>query len=118
MPQYPANVTVAKAKSLYGINVIPNAPVAGAPVVTPVTFQLTLPVTTSQVVGTVVASNTPTAWTIASGGAGSYAISSGGIITVTAAGSGGEINVGTDYLLISATNVSGTGQAIVTIETT
>jgi hypothetical protein len=117
MPQYPAYVSVARAKSFYGITVIPSDPTTGAPVVNPATYQLVLPVTSAQAVGTVVGSNTPTAWAITSGGEGNYAISSGGAITVTSAGATG-INVGTDYLLVTATNASGSGQAVITIETT
>jgi hypothetical protein len=115
MPQYPTNVSVKVAKSFYGVNVIPNAPIAGAPVVNAATFSISAPTTNGSAVGTVVASNTPTSWAIASGGAGYYAISSGGVITTTAAGVAG-IGPGTDYLLISAINASGTGQAMITVE--
>jgi hypothetical protein len=117
MPQYPNIVSTKFAKSFYGVTVIPTPPVAGAPVVNTQTMQNLLPITLNETVGTVVASNTPTSWAIASGGGGMYAISASGVITCTAAGVAG-INVGTDYLLISATNASGTGQAIITIETT
>jgi hypothetical protein len=117
MPQTTQYVSAAYAKKFYGITVIPAAPIAGAPVVNPQTMQNTLPTTNGDVVGTVVASNTPTSWAIANGGGGSYAISNAGVITVTLLGST-TINQGTDYLLISATNASGTGQAVITIETT
>jgi hypothetical protein len=117
MPQYPNIVSTKFAKSFYGVTVIPGVPTTGAPVVNPATFALALPTTNGAAVGTVAASNTPTSWAIASGGAGMYAISAGGAITVTLAGSTG-INPGTDYLLISAINASGTGQVIVTIEAT
>jgi hypothetical protein len=117
MPQYPNIVSTKFAKSFYGVSVIPGIPTTGAPVVNPVTFSLALPTTNGAAIGTVTASNTPTSWAIASGGAGLYAISAGGALTVTAAGAAG-ITPGTDYLLISAINASGTGQAIITIEAT
>jgi hypothetical protein len=117
MPQATQYVSAAYAKKFFGITVIPGVPTTGAPVVNPQTMQNTLPITLNEVVGTVVASNTPTSWAIASGGGGQYAISNAGVITCTAAGVTG-INAGTDYLLISAINASGTGQAIITIETT
>jgi hypothetical protein len=117
MPQYPNIVSTKFAKSFYGVTVIPTVPVTGAPVVNAQTMQNALPMTLNEIIGTVVASNTPTSWAIASGGAGMYAISNVGVITCTAAGVTG-INAGTDYLLVSATNASGTGQAIITIEIT
>jgi hypothetical protein len=115
MPQYPANVSVRFGKSFYGVNVIPGVPVAGAPVGNSATFTIVLPTTNGTAVGTVTASNSPTSFTIASGGAGLYAISSGGAITVTALGAT-NINPGTDYLLINCVNASGTGQVMITIE--
>src|SRR5665213_569534 len=117
MPQTTQYVSAAYAKKFYGITVIPAPPTAGAPVVNTQTMQNLLPITLNETVGTVTASNTPTSWAIASGGGGSYVISNAGVITCTAAGVT-NINARTDYLLISAINASGTGQAVITIETT
>src|SRR5271170_5823241 len=101
MPQYPQIVSAARAKKFYGIEVISTPPVEGAPVVDPAIFQLTLPTTNGHTVGTVTATNTPTSWAIASGSAGHFAISSGGVITVTAQGAANLVPADRD-LTISA----------------
>jgi hypothetical protein len=90
----------------------PVGPVLAAiPVVTPASFNLTLPLTANQAVGTVVASNSPTAFAITTGNAsGYYAISNAGALTVTAAGAAG-IAAGTASLGVTATNAGGTSPA-------
>jgi hypothetical protein len=90
----------------------PVGPVLAAlPVVTPATFNLTLPLTANQAVGTVAASNSPTAFAITTGNPnGYYAISNAGALTVTAAGAAG-IAAGTASLGVTATNAGGTSPA-------
>ena len=90
----------------------PVGPVLAAlPVVSPATFNLTLPLTANQPVGNVVASNSPTAFAITTGNAaGYYAISNAGALTVTAAGAAG-IAAGTATLGVTATNAGGTSPA-------
>jgi hypothetical protein len=90
----------------------PVGPVLAAlPVVSPATFNLTLPLTANQPVGTVAASNSPTAFAITTGnGSGYYAISNAGALTVTAAGAAG-IAAGTASLGVTATNAGGTSPA-------
>ena len=91
---------------------VPVGPVlAAVPVVSPATFNLTLPLTANQAVGTVAASNGPTAFAITTGNAsGYYAISNAGALTVTAAGAAG-IAAGTASLGVTATNAGGTSPA-------
>ena len=88
------------------------------PVVTAATFYTYSPATSTQAVGTVTATNSPTSWNITAGNsAGDFAISSGGAITVTSQGqtdlTGGTIAV-SFTLTVTATNSSGTssGQSI------
>jgi hypothetical protein len=90
----------------------PVGPVlAAVPVVSPATFNLTLPLTANQAVGTVAASNSPTAFAITTGNpSGYYAISNAGALTVTAAGAAG-IAAGTASLGVTATNAGGTSPA-------
>jgi hypothetical protein len=90
----------------------PVGPVLPAiPVVSPATFNLTLPLTANQPVGTVTASNSPTAFAITTGNASGYfAISNAGALTVTAAGAAG-IAAGTSTLGVTATNAGGTSPA-------
>lgn len=80
----------------------------GAPVITPnQEFTVTRPLTAGQVVGTVLASGSPTSWAFSQGNANGYwAISNAGVITITEAGAAGV----TDGLLgpkITATNEYG-----------
>ena len=91
---------------------VPVGPVLAAlPVVSPATFNLTLPLTANQPVGTVTASGSPTAFAITTGNASGYfAISNAGALTVTAAGAAG-IAAGTSTLGVTATNPSGTSPA-------
>jgi hypothetical protein len=79
-----------------------------APVVTPGTFALTLPVAQADSVGFMTATNNPTSWAITGGnGAGHYQLTNGGEILVTAAGATGIV-AGQDILTITATNAGGT----------
>lgn len=114
MPQYPLNISEERAASLYGIEVQFAAPPVGAPVVSPATFSLALPATNGQAVGTVTATNSPTAWAIVSGGAGDFAIDNSGNLTVTPLGAANLVP-GDRNMEISATNTGGTGQNIITV---
>lgn len=108
MPIYPLKVSAERAKDFYGIEVIAAAPPPAPPVVTPATFNATLPVLQNDPMGTCVATNSPTSWAIATGnGAGNFAISAAGIITVTAAGAA-NIVAQTYNLTVNATNIDGT----------
>jgi len=88
------------------------------PVVTPASFSVTTPSTAGFVVGTVQATNAPTAWAITAGDPGApnnfFAIDSNGQITVTAAGAV-NMGSGTANLTVRATNAGGNGTATVTI---
>ena len=107
---------IVTARDTNGLETSAGAPpvgpvLAAIPVVGPATFNLTLPLTTNQPVGTVTASNSPTAFAITTGNpAGYYAISNAGALTVTAAGAAG-IPAGTASLGVTATNAGGTSPA-------
>jgi hypothetical protein len=107
---------IVTARDTNGLETSAGAPAVGPvlpaiPVVTPATFNLTLPLTVNQPVGTVVASNSPTAFAITTGNASGYfAISNAGALTVTAAGAAG-IAAGTSTLGVTATNAGGTSPA-------
>jgi hypothetical protein len=111
--QISGDVTAKDANGLEtSAGAAPVGPVLAAlPVVSPATFNLTLPLTANQAVGNVVASNSPTAFAITTGNAGGYyAISNAGALTVTAAGAAG-IAAGTATLGVTATNAGGTSPA-------
>lgn len=75
-----------------------------APVVTAGNFSIVLPLITGQAVGTMVATNSPTAWSFTAGNVGGfYAINNSGAITVTAAGAAG-LTVGSEVLTVQACN--------------
>jgi hypothetical protein len=107
---------IVTARDTNGVETSAAAPpvgpvLAAVPVVSPATFNLTLPLTANQPVGNVVASNSPTAFAITTGNpAGYYAISNAGALTVTAAGAAG-IPAGTASLGVTATNAGGTSPA-------
>nr|HEV8010867.1 hypothetical protein [Bradyrhizobium sp.] len=107
---------IVTARDTNGLETSAGAPpvgpvLAAIPVVSPATFNLTLPLTANQPVGNVVASNSPTAFAITTGNpAGYYAISNAGALTVTAAGAAG-IPAGTASLGVTATNAGGTSPA-------
>jgi hypothetical protein len=90
------------------INAIPLPPVVAAGQ----NFTLTLPVAANQIIGGVIASNSPTMFAIqpASNPGGWYAISASGQLTVTAAGATGIV-AGNDILQVTATNAGGTSPA-------
>ena len=103
-----ANGVEASAES---VSVGPVLP--AAPIVTPgQSFSATLPLTASQALGTVAATGAPTAFAITSGNAsGDFAISAGGVISVTAAGATGIV-AGTIVLGVTAANAGGTSPAV------
>jgi hypothetical protein len=107
---------IVTARDANGLETSAGAPpvgpvLAAIPVVSPATFNLTLPLTANQPVGNVVASNSPTAFAITTGNAGGfYAISNAGALTVTAAGAAGIV-AGTATLGVTATNAGGTSPA-------
>jgi hypothetical protein len=73
------------------------------PVVSPGNFSLNLPVTAGEAVGTMTATNSPTAWSIVAGNSGGfYAIDNSGNITITSAGASG-LGAGTSILTVQAT---------------
>jgi hypothetical protein len=82
------------------------------PVVTPgQSFNYALPGTPLMFVGTVVASNTPTAFAIVSGnGGGFFTIGVAGILNLSATGAG--LTAGTYTLGVTATNAGGTSPAV------
>jgi hypothetical protein len=88
------------------------------PVVSAATLYTYSPATSTQAVGTVTATNSPTSWAITGGNsAGDFAISSGGAITVTSQGQTdltGATAAVAYTLTVTATNASGTstGQSI------
>lgn len=89
--------------------------VGGTPVVTSRSFNLSLPTSLNTAVGTMPATNSPTAWAIIAGDpSGFYAIDSSGNITVTSAGASG-ITAGTYTPTCQATNVLGSGTGTATI---
>ena len=85
------------------------------PVVNAASFTVALPASNGQTVGTVTASESPTAWAITAGNASGYfAISSSGVITVTVAGASG-MTAQTYNLTVQATNAAGSGSAAVSV---
>jgi hypothetical protein len=93
-----------------------TAPPASAPVVNNGSFNLSVPSTIGQVVGTMTASGSPISWAITAGNvSGYFAIDATGKITVAAAGASG-LAAGNYSLTCSATNTvgSGSGTAAVT----
>ena len=116
MPNYPLNITNARAAKSYGIVVDFPAPPAGVPVIDPMIFPLVLPAATNQTVGTCLATNTPTAWGI-SGGNLDFAISNTGVLTVTAFGAS-RLTPGVRYLDVTASNAAGSSMQTITVEMT
>ena len=83
--------------------------VTSAPVVTPATFNETLPFTNGEVIGTVSATGSPTSFAIVSGNApGNFAISSAGVVTATANAVTNLTTNGSTTLGVTATNGVGT----------
>lgn len=117
MPQYPKYVTVEQAAQRYGIVVDFPAPPVGAPVIDPMVFQLALPATANQIVGTCLATNSPTAWAIVSGGALDFAITNAGVLSVTALGAS-RLVPETRYIGVTATNAAGSSMQTITVEIT
>jgi hypothetical protein len=87
----------------------PRGPfVAPAPVVSPGSFSLTLPVHAGQVIGVMTATNSPTSWSITGGDpSGFYTIDNLGNISITPAGATGII-AGPASLTVQACNVAAT----------
>jgi hypothetical protein len=82
-----------------------------APVVTAGNFNVSLPATSGQVVGTMTATQAPTSWAITAGnGAGYLSISNAGVITTTSA-----IVAGSYSLTCRATNAAGNGTGAASI---
>jgi hypothetical protein len=120
MPQHPRIISEARAANLYRVEVTDLVPpLPPAPVVTPATFNATLPLLNNQLLGTLVATGAPTTWTITGGNAaGFFAIDNTGNVSVTAAGVAG-ITATTYNLTVTATNTGGTSSgAAVTINIT
>lgn len=86
-----------------------------APAIAATNFNLVLPVSNGQTVGSVTATNSPASFAITAGNAsGFFAISSTGVITITAAGASG-ITAQTYNLTVSATNQQGSGSGAVSV---
>lgn len=79
-------------------------------------FSVTIPpLTNGEVVGTMLATNSPTAWAITGGNnLGYFAINNSGVITITSAGASG-ITVGQYNLTAQATNSFGSGNSTFTV---
>ncbi|WP_454626946.1 hypothetical protein [Bradyrhizobium cenepequi] len=94
----------------------PNAqPQPQPPVVNAASFNIALPASNGQIVGTVTASNSPTSWAITAGNsAGYFAISNAGVVTVTSAGASGLTDQ-TYNLTVLASNEVGNGSGLVSI---
>lgn len=104
-----SNAVGASANVSVAVTVFSQAGISGVPVVTPATPSTTAKYS-GQVIATLAASNSPTSWAIA-GGLGYFAISSGGVLTVTAAGAGAIVpsSGGATYdVVVNATNGIGT----------
>jgi hypothetical protein len=87
------------------------APPLTVPVVTNGSFSLNVPASAGQVVGTMTATQSPTAWAIMAGNtAGYFSISNAGVITTTAA-----VVAGSYSLTVSATNAAGSGSGTASI---
>jgi len=96
--------------ALNALSAMAPAPPA-TPVVTPgQTFNITLPVATNQIIGSVAASNSPTAFAINPPNT-FFAISNAGQLTVTALGAAG-IAAGMTNIMVEATNAGGTSPAV------
>jgi len=88
---------------------------ASAPVVTNANLNISLPVTNGEAVGTMVATGSPTSWSITAGNsAGYFAIDNSGNITVTATGASG-LTAGSYSLTVQATNAAGSGSGTASI---
>lgn len=84
-----------------------------SPVVAAAVFTIGTPQTTGNTVGTATATNSPTGWSITAGdSAGDFAISSGGVITLTSQGQtdyNAGVNLKSATLTLQASNGSGSG---------
>lgn len=92
------------------VTIFSQAGISGTPVVTPASPSTTAKYS-GQVVAALAASNSPTSWAIV-GGLGYFAISSGGVLTVTAAGAGAIVpsSGGATYdVVVNASNSLGAG---------
>lgn len=89
-----------------------------APVVTNAFFTNAMPMNVGEVIGTMTATNSPTAWAITAGNAsGYYAINNSGVVSVTSAGSAGII-VGSYSLTVKASNSFGSNSGTCSITIT
>jgi hypothetical protein len=87
------------------------APPLTVPVVNSGSFNVTVPASAGQVVGTMTATQSPTAWAITAGNtAGYFSISNAGVITTTAA-----VVAGSYSLTCRATNAAGNGTGAASI---